>query len=152
MKAEVDILINAPREKVWSIITDIDGSMNTISGIEAVEVLDRPAEGLVGLKWKETRTLFGRTATEIMWITEVDENRSYNTRAESHGAIYKTQLVLADADDKTRLSMTFNGEPQSFGAKIMSAITGPFFNNATKQALIQDLEDIKAAAESGSPM
>ena len=40
MNIEVDILINAPKEKVWGIITDIEGSVDVISGIEKIEVLE----------------------------------------------------------------------------------------------------------------
>ena len=85
MKINVDIVINGSNEKVWEVIADIEHSPEVISGIEQVEVLEKPADGLVGLKWKETRTMFGKTATEVMWITDVEEGTSYSTRAESHG-------------------------------------------------------------------
>jgi hypothetical protein len=43
--------------------------------------------------------------------------------------------------------MTFSGEAQTFGARLMSATMGRLFKNATKKALMQDLNDIKAAVE-----
>lgn len=70
MAIKVDVTIDGPKEEVWNVIADIENSPNTITGIEAVEILEKPNDGLVGLKWQETRTLFGRTATEIMWITD----------------------------------------------------------------------------------
>ena len=147
MNIEVQVKIDGSREDVWSVITDIENSPNTISGIDKIEILERPADGLVGLKWQETRTLFGRTATEIMWITDVHENESYKTRAESHGSVYVTRLGISEQDGTTRLAMEFDAFPQTFGAKLMSAVTGRFFANATKEALMQDLVDIKAAVE-----
>ncbi|MGY8789334.1 MAG: hypothetical protein ACKVKR_03400 [Pseudomonadales bacterium] len=84
-----------------------------------VEILDQPAEGLVGLKWEETRTLFGKTATEIIWITETEKNSYYQTRAESHGAVYITRLSLKENNGITTYTMSFNGEPQTFGDKVM---------------------------------
>ncbi|MDH3944678.1 MAG: SRPBCC family protein [Anaerolineae bacterium] len=147
MKISVETEIRAPAKVVWDIITDIKNSPEFISGIDEVEVLDSPADGLVGLKWKETRTLFGRTATEIMWITEAVENEYYKVRAESHGALYLTDFYLSESNGVTTLKMDFDGTPQTLGAKIMSALTGFMFKKSTEQAVIQDLEDIKAAAE-----
>jgi uncharacterized membrane protein len=144
---EVQITIEGSKEDVWRVISDIENSPGTIQGIEKVEILEKPTNSLVGLKWRETRTLFGRTATEVMWITDVKENESYKTRAESNGAVYITHLVLSEHGDKTQLTMTFSGEPQTFMAKLMSATTGRFFRNATEKALMQDLIDIKAAVE-----
>ena len=96
MEVATSVLIQAPRAAVWKRITDIEHAPQTISGIEKVEILERPASGLVGLKWKETRTMFGKTATETMWITDAVEPEFYKTRAESHGAIYVGSLELAE--------------------------------------------------------
>ncbi|MFC1628492.1 SRPBCC family protein [Gemmatimonadota bacterium] len=147
MELQVTVNIDGSRNDVWTVITDIENSPNTISGIEKVEILERPDEGLVGLKWRETRTLFGKTATEVMWITDVTDNENYRTRAESHGAVYTTSLTVSGIDDATRLSMEFSGIPQTFGARVMAAMTGVIFKKATRKALMQDLDDIKAAVE-----
>ena len=147
MVIAVQVTIEGSKEEVWNVITDIENSHNTIAGIEKVEILEKPTDGLVGLKWQETRTLFGKTATEIMWITDAKENESYKTRAESHGAVYITSLVISEQDNRTRLTMEFDGVPQTLSAKLASATMGRFFRNATKNALMQDLVDIKAAVE-----
>jgi uncharacterized membrane protein len=147
MNIQVQVSIKASKEEVWKVITDIENAQNTITGIEKVEVLEKPADGLVGLKWKETRTLFGKTAIETMWITIAKENEFYRTRAESHGSLYISNLVLSEQDHGTQLTMEFEGIPQTFGAKLMSATMGFLFKNATKKALMQDLVDIKTAIE-----
>lgn len=139
--------INAPRAAVWNVITDIENAAETISGIEKVEILEKPSTGLVGLKWRETRTLFGKTATEVMWITDAEENSFYDTRAESHGAVYTTRISLADQGESTSIKMRFVGKPQTMAAKIMSALMGWMFRGAMQKALVQDLEDIRKAAE-----
>lgn len=77
MKIAIDIDIKAPKEQVWKVITDIENSVNTITGIDDIEILNKPIDSIVGLKWKETRTIFGKSATEIMWITEAKENNYY---------------------------------------------------------------------------
>lgn len=147
MEFTTSIRIKASKEKVWSIISDIENSKDNISAIESIEVLEPPTEGLLGLKWKETRTMFGKQATEVMWITDATENEFYQTRAESHGALYISRLWLEAKEGDTILSMSFKGTPQTSGAKFMSAMLGWMFKGATLKALNKDLEDIKTAAE-----
>jgi carbon monoxide dehydrogenase subunit G len=147
MNIEVQVDINGTKEEVWKVITDIENSTETIRGIEKIEVLEKPADSFVGLKWRETRTMFGKTATEVMWITDAEENKSYKTRAESHGAVYVTKFDLSEEGKNVRLTMNFEGTPQTFGAKIMSALMGGMMKKSTEEALMQDLMDIKAKVE-----
>ena len=147
MKVQARVCIDGTRERIWQVITDIEGSEKTIGAIEGIEVLEKPASGLIGLKWRETRTMFGKTATEVMWITDVKENDYYQTRAESHGAIYISKLQIEEQEGKTYLTMAFDGQAQSLKARIMSVATGFLFKSATQKALRKDLEDIKAAVE-----
>ena len=147
MEVATSVLIHAPRAAVWERITDIEHAPQTISGIEKVEILERPASGLVGLKWKETRTMFGKTATEIMWITDAVEPEFYKTRAESHGAIYVASLQLAEKGGGTELTMRFSGEPVTPSARLMGILMGWMFQGATRKAFVKDLSDIKAAVE-----
>lgn len=147
MNVEVQVDINGTKEDVWKVISDIENSTETIRGIEKIEVLEKPADSFVGLKWRETRTMFGRTATEVMWITEAEENKFYKTRAENHGAVYVSMLEITDKGENVSLSMSFEGTPQTFGAKVMSALTGWMVKGSSEKALMEDLMDIKAKVE-----
>ena len=147
MEFKEQVFINAPIDKVWGIISNIEGSSKNINAIQDIKVLENPTDGLVGFKWTETRIMFGKTATETMWITDAKTNEFYQTRAESHGAIYISKLNVIEKDGGTELTMSFLGEAQTFMAKLMSATLGAIFKNATKKALMKDLEDIKAVAE-----
>ncbi len=147
MKLKVETIINTRPEDIWAVITDIENAPSIINGIEKVEVLDSGGPDLIDLKWKETRTLFGQTAQETMWVTEAEQNKYYKTRAESHGAVYLSTILITDQGAHSLLSMEFLGEPQTFGAKVMSTLMGSFMKGATRKTLQQDLEDIKAAVE-----
>lgn len=147
MQLETSIEINAPQADVWEVISDIDGASERISGINAVEILERPDSGLVGLKWKETRTMFGKEASEVMWITDVEDGTMYKTRAESHGAVYISWLALSEKEGVTTLTMGFEGQPQGLVAKLMSMLMGPMMKKSTIKAIEQDLADIKVAVE-----
>ena len=145
ISASVDV--HGRPEDVWSVITNIDDAVQKISAIEEVEILERPDEGLVGLKWRETRQMFGKSATEVMWITDVEPNQLYQTRAERHGSIYVSRLSVEPQGDGSRLTMAFDATPQNLFAKVMGATVGKLFEKATRDALQKDLEDIKAVVE-----
>ena len=88
MLVEVQVTINGSRAAVWAAITNIENASDIISGILKVEILEKPASGLVGLKWRETRMLFGKPASAEKWITDAAENEFYKTRAESDGFLF----------------------------------------------------------------
>lgn len=147
MLVEVQVSIAATRAAVWSAIADIDNAAKIIGGIEQIEVLERPANGLVGLKWRETRMLFGKPATADKWITEAAENAFYKTRAESDGFIFLSAIHLSEGSGGVTLTSVHDSQPQSVGAKIMSMPMSLFFKGVARKALLQDLNDIKAAVE-----
>ena len=146
MEIKSRITINSTKNKVWEVISNIENSNNFITGIEKIEILEQKGKEFKGLKWKETRTMFGQTATEIMWITDSKENESYSTRAESHGAIYITEFKLQENDGTTELSMNFSSKSVTIKAKLLS-IMFFIFMGSTKKAFMDDLIDIKAAVE-----
>ena len=125
MNVKVQVLVQSSKERVWNIITDIEKAASTIRAIDEIVILEPPsAKSIIGLKWKETRTLFGKSASEIMWITDSVQNVYYTTRAESHGSIYKSKLSLAREGQKTLLTMEFKAKAETRTAKIMSFLMG----------------------------
>jgi carbon monoxide dehydrogenase subunit G len=151
-KIDTSRLVAAPADVVWSILIDLDASVDTMSAIQSIEILSGGQQFGVGTKWRETRTMFGKQATEVMWVTDIDPGISYVVEAESSGARYTTIMkVLSRGDSASELSMEFGAEPTSTVAKVMSATVGKLFENAIRKALAQDLDDIAAAAEDMSP-
>lgn len=148
METSTSTPINAKPEQVWQIITDIEHSAETISGINKIEIIDQPkGTSIKGLKWKEWRKFAGKEATEVMWITEARKNSHYVARAESHGAIYLSTMRIEKAEGGCTLTMSFEGQAVTFGAKVLWFLTGWMAKGAVKKACAKDLEDIKAAAE-----
>ena len=141
--------VSVPANAVWTIMTDLENAADTISAIQSIEILSEPQAFDVGTRWRETRTMFGRQATEEMWVTNVDPGTSYVVEAESNGARYTTIMkVVGTGEHSSRISMNFGAEPTGTMAKVMGATVGKLFENATRKALAQDLDDIAAAAES----
>ena len=147
MQIEVSTTINAPRDVVWARATDVAHAPEFISGLDSAEVLEQPESGLVGLKWRETRVMMGKEATETMWVTAAQEPDYYDVEAGSHGCRYFSRLSLNEIGDTTKLTMTFSAEPETFMAKLLGNTIGRLFMGPTRKALQQDLDDIKRASE-----
>jgi hypothetical protein len=147
MEIHVELPIQAAPETIWHIITDIEHAPAYIQGIDAIEIIEQPAVGLVGLKWRETRTFFGQTVDEVIWITAAAPNQYYRSKAVNHGNSYTTEFRIDPAPDYTVLQVNFRAKAQTLGARVLAFIFRLLAQNATQKALLQDLEDIKAAAE-----
>lgn len=146
---EVRRHVAAPVERVWALATDLEGSPRVVRGIEAVEVLT-PGPFGVGTRWRETRRMFGRSATEEMTVTEVEPQRCYATEASGPGVTYVSTLAFAPAPDGgTDVTATFGGRPTTTVGRVLAALTGALGRRAIGRALAQDLEDIATAAERG---
>ena len=147
MIVEAQVTINGSKAAIWAAITNIENASETISGIEKIEVLEKPANGLVGLKWRETRMLFGKPATAEKWITDAAENEFYKTRAESDGFVFLTTKSISESGGGIRLTEAHESKPQSIVAKLLSVPMLFLFKGVVKKALLQDLKDIKTAVE-----
>ena len=146
MIVEAQVTINGSKAAIWAAITNIENASETISGIENIEVLEKPANGLVGLRWRETRMLFGKPATVEKWITDAAENEFYKTRAEEGGFVFTTTKRISESSSGMTLTEPHETKPQGIVAKLKS--TPMFlFKGVIKKALLQDLKDIKAAVE-----
>jgi hypothetical protein len=146
MLVEVQVVVNASPSAIWSAITDIENAAEILSGIEEIEVVEKPASGLVGLRWRETRMLFGKPATAEKWITDAAVNEYYKTRAESDGFVFLSTLRISESAGVVTLTSTHDSRPQSFVAKLKGLPMG-LFKGVAKKALLQDLNDIKSAVE-----
>ena len=149
MLVEVQVAINGPRSAIWAAITDIENAAKILSGILKIEVLEKPAGGLVGLKWRETRMLFGKPATADKTITEAAENEFYKTRAEDGGFVFLSTIRISESMGGMTLTSIHETKAQGFMARLMS-LPMFLFRGVAKRALMQDLIDIKAAVEKGS--
>jgi hypothetical protein len=147
MIVEARVTINGSKAAVWAAITDIENASKSISGIKNIEVLEKPAAGLVGQRWRETRILFGKPATVEKWITEAVENEFYKTKAEDGGFVFLTTKSISESSGGIILTETHESKPQTIFAKFMSVTMLLLFKGVVKKALLQDLNDIKAAVE-----
>ena len=146
MIVEAQVTINGSKAAIWAAITNIENASEIISGIENIEVLEKPANGLVGLTWRETRMLFGKPATAEKWITDAAENAFYTTRAEDRGVVFLSTMSISESSGGVTLTSSHDFKPQGIVARLQSIPMG-LFKGVAKKALLQDLNDIKSAVE-----
>ncbi|QYH36882.1 SRPBCC family protein [Salinibacterium sp. M195] len=147
MKITDSVHIDAPVERVFEVFCDLDSTPTNVSGIISLELLEGPAQLKIGTKWRETRTFAGKEATEVMWVTDYEQDVSYTVDAESHGTHYQSVYLFMPSHGGTRLDYRFTMTPLTFGARLMS-IVGLLFLGVTKKALTKDHHELKVACES----
>ncbi|MFI1888072.1 SRPBCC family protein [Streptomyces jumonjinensis] len=144
----VERRIAAPPGRVWHALTDLESAPRVLSGVDAVEVLTEGPFG-VGTRWRETRRMLGRQATEEMRVTASEPPLRYVAEADSHGAHYVSEFVLrAVGTDATTVRMTFTALPPGGFAGLLARAFGGLGARAVAKAVAQDLTDVAAAVES----
>ena len=139
--------IEAPPETVFAAAIDLSTWSDRMQGIEKVELLtDGPMA--LGTKFRETRIMFKREATEEMEVIAFDAPRSYALGAENHGCRYQTQMTFTPNGSGTDLEMTFEATPLTALAKIMAAMMKPMMSKIGEMCG-KDLDDLKASIEAG---
>ncbi|WP_062461100.1 SRPBCC family protein [Demequina soli] len=144
--------IGASVERVWEILTDLDYATEVLPSIVALERLEGDGYA-VGVRWRETRKMWGREETEEMVVTVADAPVATTIRAESRGTEYVTVYTLEPAGDGTRLVCDFTAETPSPGPaqRLGWLLFGKAGMRATRKALEDDLAHIAAAAEAAEP-
>jgi carbon monoxide dehydrogenase subunit G len=145
MKIEVETEIAAPAAVVYATVSDLARWQDFMRGIERLELLTEGPVG-VGTKFRETRTMFGRSATEEMTVARLEPPRRFDLTAESHGTRYLAVHEVVPAADGARLRLVFEGTAVTLSAKL-GMLLGLLFKGAVRKQLQSDLADIKAEAE-----
>ena len=141
--------IEAPPERVFALSADVPAFGDVVTGIERIEMLTDGPVG-PGTRWRETRVMFGKEATEEMWITGFDPPRSLCVEADSHGAHYVSTFRFTPDGGGTRVELDFRARPRSIAARVMSAVVGRMMASSLRKTLEADLRDVKRAAEQGA--
>ena len=140
--------IEAPTDVVFNLMTDLDQVDSRISSIVRLEKLTDGPVG-VGTRFRETRVMFGKEATEELEFTAFDAGKSFTVECESCGAHYAMHHEFSPDGGGTLLEVTFDMKPLSFLAKVMAPMSKLMAKSCIK-AFDKDLEEIKAHAEGSS--
>jgi uncharacterized membrane protein len=150
-KVVVERQITASAERVWEVLTNLEGMPTTLSGVSRVEVLTK-GPFATGTRWRETRRMFGKEATEEMYVTACEPPSRYVVEADSHGAHYVSEFTVSadgrnDRPDTTTVRMTFSATPPGGFQGLLAKLLGGVGARAVAKAITQDLTDVAAAAQ-----
>ncbi|UCF66468.1 MAG: SRPBCC family protein, partial [Acidobacteriota bacterium] len=116
--------IAAPVEHVFARAVDFAHAAERIEAILAVEMLSEGPVG-VGTRFRETRKMFGKEASETMEVSTFEPPRRYVLSAESHGARYRSTFTFEPTGHGTRVTRSFEAIPLTFFARLMSFLMNP---------------------------
>jgi carbon monoxide dehydrogenase subunit G len=143
-----EISIAAPADRVFKLLSDFAHAPDHVSGINKVEMLT-PGPVRVGTKFKETRMMFGKEATETMEVTTFDPPRSYTIQALSCGVEFRSTFRCTPEGTGTKVRLEVETTPKSLFAKILSPIMKLMMGGMMKKCVMKDLADVKIFAEKG---
>ena len=141
----VSRVLHAPIERVWQVFADIPAAADRLSGVSKIDVLSDLPFG-PGFRWRETRRMLGKDATEEMWVSMAQEPDFYEVAAASRGMEYLSRYDFTAVPDGTKVELVFTGTPTSTMAKLMDK-TMALTSGPLRKALSQDMADLAAVCE-----
>ena len=121
MRIEVEEATTAAPEVAFATATDIARWPQFITGIDSVEILTTGPVA-VGTRFRETRLMHGRTATEEMTVEELEAPRLFVLSALSHGTRFRVEHRFERDGGGTRMTVLFEGRPMTLLARLLTPL------------------------------
>ena len=137
--------VAAPVERTFDAFTDFEHAAENVRAIESLEILGGGPVA-VGMRFRETRVMFKREATEEMEITALERPDRVAVGGESCGTRFLTEFRFTPEGGGTRVELEMRFEALTLFAKLMSPLGGLMAKSAAKQ-MQADLDDLAAVAE-----
>lgn len=140
MRFEKSVEVEASAQRVWDVLSDIEGWARVVETVEAAEVLTPPP-----LAVGSTVRLRQPKLPEGVWsVAAWDPPVSFEL-AQKGGGVTSVAGHRVDplGEDRARLTLTVEMRG------VMVAVVGVFFKKLTRSYLEQEAEDLKRAAEGG---
>jgi hypothetical protein len=137
--------VAAPPARVFDVATDFRNGPAIVPALTNIE-MPTPGPIGVGTRFRETRVMFGKEATETMEITAFEPPRGFSLGRRSCGAEYASRFQFEPDGGGTKMTLTFECKPVSFWAKLMSPLSG-LMSGVMKKRFEGDLAAIKSAVE-----
>lgn len=145
MQIEIETFVAAPPPVVFETLANFANWPQFMSGIARMEMLTTGPVA-VGSRFRETRTMLGKSASEEIEVAEMAAPHRIVLTAHNHGTDYRIAHMLAAAAEGTQLSLQFAGTPVPLAARLFAPLGWLFAGSARKQ-IEKDLGDLKREAE-----
>jgi uncharacterized protein YndB with AHSA1/START domain len=149
----LDRQIYASPEQVWSVLTNVGHSADTIRSVHNVEVLNEVDGGFgVGTRWREDRTLMGHKGTEELEVVEVEPPSHFAVQTLRDKDVVRMTYTLTPLDQGTRLSLTLVDDMTGRNpvSQLAWNLWGEVSLHSTRRMLAHDLDDVANAAETAA--
>jgi len=140
--------IRAPLPLSFAAASDVRAWPNMISCVEKTELLTREPIG-PGTRFRATRRVHGRLASEVMTLAEFDPPERFVITAFNHGARYRIEHQFKDLAPGTRLTLVYSARPITRIARLMTPVSYLFRSSLLHQ-IRSDLSDLRHAIEGQS--
>ena len=138
-----------PPEGAWEVLVALERYPERVGSYESVELLGEAREG-VGARWRQTRTVFGRSHSQEMEVTGWEAPREFVLVATEAGARHETRYQFGAIEGDTEVVTTFSVAATNPIAWVFVQTIGRRMLRSTGEAMGRDLVDLAAAAERGS--
>ena len=137
-------------EVAWDVITAIAAYPDRVGSYVSVEPLTAVPLRL-GSSWRQTRTVFGRSHSQVLEVSEWDPPRAMTTTASESGARYVMRHRLERDGDGTLIEVRFGAEPTNLLAALVQRLMGRRLIASTREAMQRDLADLLRAMDPIAP-
>ncbi len=139
--------VAAPVDQVWAVMTDVERYPERFAGVDAAVLLTGESFG-VDTRWRETRRVYGRSATVEIRVTEAEALRRYVTEAHV-GARAVTAFDFTSSLDgaSTSVRVTFQTEGGGLAYRIAEFLNSRRIRRCVIDNNEQDLADLARACE-----
>lgn len=144
----IETRIQAPPARAFAAFTDLRNAAGRPKAIKKLEVLTDGPIG-VGTRFRETREMFGREATEEMEISTFEPGRSFTISCTSCGVAYATRFDFVPGGDGTNVRVEMTTRRLTIFAKIVGPLMGAMMGKMMRKCLMADLEDLRRGIEGG---
>jgi ligand-binding SRPBCC domain-containing protein len=141
--------IAAPPAAVFAVVADVERMPARIPEVKKIEVLTAGPVG-VGTKFRETRIMFGKEASETFEVVECDPGRRLTLVAVSCGAEYRCEHRFVPDAGGTVLELEIRTRALTLFARLMAPL-GWLMAGVMKKAIAKDLDAVARAAEGPLP-
>lgn len=139
----VSRVIDAPVDRVFSTIADVETFARAVPDIADVEFVSERRSG-VGTVFRETRVMRGRHATSELEVTEYVENELIRLVSDEGGTIWDSVFTVAPiGGGGTRLDLVMDARPHTLTARVVNWLT----RSIIRRSIEGDMDAVKAYCE-----
>jgi uncharacterized protein YndB with AHSA1/START domain len=149
LRLSVHVEMAATPERVYAVMTDLERARQWMPNLVSIEQLTGGSFG-IGTRWRETRRVFGKVASEVFEVTGAEPGRSLDlyvdgTQGSSRRGAYRFRYDLSPAGDATLVYL--HGEIT--GMNRVMELFGRLMLGSLRRAMAGDLHAMQRYIEHG---